>query len=230
MALETVVVGALTPFQGLSTEQLAWVTAQLRHKVVPTGTSLITAEQPGEAVYFIVRGTAKIFITQADGRDVILTMVGPDEVVGEMSLVDDLGRSANVRTLEECEVLWMDRRSFQQGTHTMPEFTENLLRILSRRLRVANARMQALAAFDVEGRVARQLLAFAAQYGVADPQGAVTIPLRLTQSDLADLVGASRTRVNHAMANYQRHGSISVGPRHYIVIHDRDHLARRCGA
>lgn len=228
MVVESAVVSTLTPFHGLSAEQLAWVTSQLHHKVVPVGTSLITAEQPGEAVYFLVRGTAKIYVTLEDGRDVILSVVGHHEVVGEMSLVDDLGRSANVRTLEECEVLWMDRRSFQHGTRTMPEFTENLLRILSRRIRVSNARLQALATLDVEGRVARQLLAFAAEYGVVGPRGEQTIPLRLTQSDLADLVGASRARVNHAMATYQRHGYISVSPRHYIIIHDREPLARRC--
>lgn len=228
MAIDAAAVGTLTLFQGLPEEHLAQVTAKLHSRLVPAGTNLITAEQPGEAVYLLVRGTAKVHNVDRDGREVILAILGPDEVVGEMSLLDDLGRSANVRTMEECEVLWMDRQTFQRSLHAVPGLAVNLLRILSRRLRMADARVQALAAFDVEGRVAAQLLAFADQYGTEGPGSAVTIPLRLTQSDLAELVGASRARVNHAMSSHQRHGYVSVDARYHITIHDRAPLARLC--
>jgi alkanesulfonate monooxygenase SsuD/methylene tetrahydromethanopterin reductase-like flavin-dependent oxidoreductase (luciferase family) len=111
-----------------------------------------------------------------------------------MSMLDSAGRSANVVTLEETRVVWMDREAFQEALQTMPAISMNLVRILAARVRLANELIQALASLDVYGRVARQLLAFAERYGEPLPSGEVTIPIKLTQGDIADLVGASRKR------------------------------------
>ena len=215
-------------FQGLTTEQLSRVRPLLRHRTVPAGTNIITVEQPGELVYVILSGTAKIHVEQPDGRDVILAILGPGEVVGEMSVADRLARSATVKTLEDCRLLWMDHTRFRHCLQTIPEMTYNLVRILSRRLRLADAHIQSLAALDVYGRVARQILAFAQEYGQIAANGDIVVPLRLTQSDLADLVGASRVRVNQVLVDYRERGYISVDPNHHIAVHDRESLARLC--
>ena len=87
--------------------------------------------------------------------------------------------------------LWMDRNTFQDLLKNVPEFTQNLVRMLSGRLRMANEQIQSLSSLDVAGRLARQILAFAERYGQEEPGQGTRIPLRLTQSDLAELVGAS---------------------------------------
>ncbi len=183
-------------FHDLTNEQLTRLNDLLRRRTFPAGTNLASAEEPGEVVYLILDGTDKIYVTQADGNDVIIAFGGPGDVEGEMSVLDNVaaGRSADIVTQEQTTVLWLDRINFQDCMRTMPAIALNLLRILSGRLRLANERIQALCALDVYGRVARQLQSFARQYGQRDANGIVTIPIRLTQSDIASLVGATRER------------------------------------
>src|SRR6188508_3157252 len=134
----------ITLFKGLPADRLKRLSEVLRQKVVPSGTNMITAEQPGEVVYVVLEGTVKILIEQVDGREVILAFLGAGDTVGEMSLVDSAGRSANVMTMEKCTFLWMDRNTFHDCLRNVPEFTQNLVRLLSGRLRMANEQIQSL--------------------------------------------------------------------------------------
>lgn len=221
--------GDLELFQGLSREQLAELNGLLRSSTIPAGAHFITAEQPGEVVYVLLEGTVKIYVPQSDGRDVILAFLGRGDTVGEMSLVDSAGRSANVVTTEPCRILWMDRATFQSCLRSLAPLASNLVRLLSHRLRFANEQIQALCALDVPGRVARQILALADRYGTPEADGGVRIALRLTQSDLAELVGASRERVNQVIVDFKARGLLSVDPDHRIRVHRRNGLARYCG-
>lgn len=214
-------------FRNLDPDQLERIGAFLNRRRFPTGYNLITVEQPGEIVYVVLSGSVKVHVYQPDGGEVILTVLGAGEVVGEMSLADSLGRSANVCTLEESTLLWMDGAAFRATLREMPEMAYNLVNILSRRLRIANAHARSLASLDVQGRVAGQLLAFAREYGEPLPDGGLLIPLRLTQTDLAAIVGASRVRVNHALGFHRRSGHISIGADRRITVHDEPALARR---
>ena len=200
----------------------------LQYKRSPTRAEIITAEHPGEIVYIILEGTVKVYIARPDGTEVILAILGAGEVVGEMSLVDSFERSASVLALEACTLLLMGRPAFWASLKEMPTMAHNLVNILSRRLRLSNARAESLAALDIYGRVAAQLLALAKEYGEATPNGDVLIPLRLTQSDLASLIGASRVRVNQALGFYKKHNYLSVNRNNQIAIHDSEALGRRC--
>jgi CRP-like cAMP-binding protein len=214
-------------FRDLPGDQLDRINALLRRKTFPAGTNLISAEEPGEVVYIVFEGTVKIYVTQADGSDVIIAFGGPGDVEGEMSVIDSTIRSANIVTQEQTTMLWMDRVNFQECLHSMPGLTFNLMRILSERLRAANERIQALCALDVYGRVARQILAFAHQYGKSFPDGTVLVPLRLTQSDIASLVGATRERVNQVISSFKQRGYISVDRNYRITLHDPAALERQ---
>jgi CRP/FNR family cyclic AMP-dependent transcriptional regulator len=220
--------GALELFQGLSAAELARINGLLRSQAVPAGAHFITAEQPGEVVYVLLSGTVKIYVTRADGREVILAFLGPGDTVGEMSLVDSAGRSANVVTTEPSRLLSMDRAAFQTCLRTITPLANNLVRLLANRLRFANEQIQALCTLDVSGRVARQILALADRYGSRETGGEVRIPIRLTQSDLAEIVGASRERVNQVIVELKTQGAIAVDPDHRIRVLRRDDLARSC--
>ncbi len=223
--------GTLELFQGLAPDQLAELNRLLRSSVIPAGTHFITAEQPGEVVYVILEGTVKIYVSQEDGREVILAFLGRGDTVGEMSLVDSSGRSANVMTTERSRLLWMDRAGFQTCLREMSPLANNLIRLLANRLRFANEQIQALCTLDVPSRVARQILALADRYGNPPPgekgaAGQVAIPLRLTQSDLGEIVGASRERVNQVIVEFKQKSFISMDPDHRIRLLDRRGLAR----
>jgi CRP/FNR family cyclic AMP-dependent transcriptional regulator len=214
-------------FKGLGETQLAWIAQRAHRRLVPNGTSIITAEQPGEAVYIILTGTVKIHIEQADGRDVVLAIIGAGDTLGEMSLLDSAGHSASAITLEDSLLLWMDKAAFQQMLVDFPPVTLNLVRIMSSRMRLNNELIQALATLDVYGRVARQLLAFAEKYGENEGQTTL-IPVHLTQGEIADLVGASRKRVNQVMVFFREQEFISLNAAGKIVVLNREALAKYC--
>ena len=214
-------------FKGLGETQLAWIAQRAHRRLFPNGTSIITAEQPGEAVYIILFGTVKIHIEQADGRDVVLAIIGAGDTLGEMSLLDSAGRSASAVTLEDSLLLWMDKVAFQQMLVDLPPVALNLVRIMSSRVRLNNELIQALATLDVYGRVARQLLAFAEKYGASEGQTTL-IPVHLTQGEIADLVGASRKRVNQVMVFFREQEFISLNAAGKIVVLNREALAKYC--
>lgn len=191
----------------------------------PAGATLMLADHPGEALYFILSGSVKVCVEREGGSEVALAILGPGEILGEMSVADSLRRSASVATREESVLLWMGRGSFASVLAETPAISANLVSILSRRLRLANARAASLASLDVRGRVATQILAFAEEYGEEVSDG-VRIPFRLTQTDVAGLVGASRVRVNQVLGHHKKRGHISVGKDHRITVHDFEALSR----
>jgi CRP/FNR family transcriptional regulator, cyclic AMP receptor protein len=207
-------------------QELERLAPLLHERGFPAGATVLTAEQSGEAVYVLLRSSVKVHLLTPDGAEVILAILGRGEVVGEMSLADSLGRSASVTTLEESAFLWIDRATFRSGIERSPVLARNLADIFSRRMRLANAHLLSLVALDVPGRVASQVLSLSREYGEETEEG-VRIPIRFTQSDLAALVGASRVRVNQAIAFFKRHGYLSVGTDRRITVHNADALARR---
>jgi CRP/FNR family cyclic AMP-dependent transcriptional regulator len=226
---DTRVLSSLKLFEGLSNEELDRLNNELlQRRKFSSGTNIITVAQPGEVVFVLLGGSVKIYVDQIDGSEVILAFLGPGDTFGEMGMIGSSGRSASVLTLEECTCLSMDRTSFLGCLKSMSQLSFNLVQLLSRRLRLANEQIQALSTLDVRGRVARQLLAFAQRYGEAESNAEVSIPLRLTQTDLASLVGASRERVNQVIVDFKDRSFISVDPGHHITVHDIQALIDRC--
>ena len=213
-------------FAGLTPTQLDWVAQHAHRRVFESGRNVMTIEQPGEAVYIILHGTVKIHIEQGE-RDVIIAILGAGDMLGEMSLIDSIGRSASAVTLENSLMLWMDKTTFNYLLDNFPPVSRNLVKILSARVRLSDQLIQALATLDVNGRVARQLLAFAEKYG-HDKDGTRQIRIALTQGDIADLVGASRKRVNQAMVLFKEQGLIDTNAEGRILIKDGEGLARYC--
>ncbi|MBK9925498.1 MAG: Crp/Fnr family transcriptional regulator [Anaerolineales bacterium] len=212
-------------FVGLTPSQLDWVAQNAHRRVFEAGRNVMTIEQPGEAVFIILHGTVKIHIEQGE-RDVIIAILGTGDMLGEMSLIDSIGRSASAVTLENSLMLWMDKSTFTYMLDNFPPVARNLVKILSARVRLSDQLIQALATLDVNGRVARQLLAFAEKYG-REKDGVTQIRITLTQGDIADLVGASRKRVNQAMVLFKEQGLLDDTDGR-ISIMDGDGLARYC--
>ena len=213
-------------FEGLSSAQLDWVAKHAHRRIFTAETNVLTIEQPGEAVFIILHGTVKIHIEQGE-RDVIISVLGSGDILGEMSLIDSVGRSASAITLESSLMLWMDKTTFYYILDNFPPVARNLVKILTARVRLSDQVIQSLATLDVNGRVARQLLAFAERYGHEIADG-IRVHIVLTQGDLADLVGASRKRVNQAMVFFKEQGLVSTDTDGRFIIHDKAGLMRFC--
>jgi CRP/FNR family cyclic AMP-dependent transcriptional regulator len=214
-------------FRNLPGADLRRLGELLRRKTFTAGKSLMTVDQTGEVVYFILSGAVKVHVEQEDGADVSISILGPGEVIGEMSALDQTNRSASVVTIEETTLLWMDREAFRRCVMAIPALAANLACTLSSRLRSANEHIQSLAAVEVEARIARRILAFAERYGQTLPNGDLLIPIRLTQSDIANLVGASREHTNKILVSYKERGYLSVDQNHHIIIHNLSALTNR---
>jgi CRP/FNR family cyclic AMP-dependent transcriptional regulator len=212
-------------FDGMTPTQLDWVEHNTHRRSFEPGRNVMTIEQLGEAVYIILDGSVKIHIEQGE-RDVILAILGEGDLLGEMSLIDSIGRSASAMTLENTTVLWMDKNTFNYMLDNFPPVARNLVKIMALRVRLSDQLIQALATLDVNGRVARQLLAFAVKYGYPK-DGATQIRIILTQSDIADLVGASRKRVNQTMVLFKEQGLIDNDEGRISIINGEG-LARYC--
>jgi CRP/FNR family transcriptional regulator, cyclic AMP receptor protein len=223
------ILSATDLFRDLPRDDLETLESQMQRKSFPAGTLLISPEQGGEALFVILEGTVKIFLHREDGSEVIFALLGAGQTVGEMSVFARGLRSANVLTMERTVLLAMSGSAFQSCLQSMPALSYNLNCLLVTRLRAANQQILALSSLDVGGRVAHEILTFAEQFGrAANGENAVHIPVRLTQGDLAAIVGTSRERVNQVMVGFKQRGYLSVDRSYHITVHDRDALARRC--
>lgn len=220
--------GSIVLFRNLTLEQLAQLNERLHRRLVNAGASVLSMDQPGDRIYFIHSGTLKVYVDQPDGSEFIIFIRGAGETIGEMSVLENTHPSANVVALERAVLFWMDQATFRDCLHSMPAINDNLVRMLSWRLRFTTQRLQWLSTQNVDGRVARQLLAFAEQDGQRDAAGHVLIPLRLTQSDLASFVGATRESVNKVMVAFKQKGYLSVDANYRIIIHDWAGLSAHC--
>src|SRR5215207_1934440 len=223
--LDAVVLETIPLFRGLTPTEQRHLLDLLGIRTFPAGANIVTAEQPGDVAYIVLDGTVKVQVDRPDGTAVILAILRAGEVVGEMSLVDRLGRSATVVAMEQTTLAWLTHSDFWNCLRSMPTMTFNLAGIHSRRLRLSNAHVVALATLDIEGRLADQLLALGAEYGEATADGGCRIPFRLTQGDLAALVGASRVRVNQILVSWKQNNFLSVDGRHIVTLLDRRALA-----
>lgn len=205
-------------FEGLPPSALTYIAEHARQRTYRGDDAIVHQDDPGEMFYVILHGTVKVSTTLPDGNEVFLALLATGDTFGEMSLIDSGMRSADVVTQEETTLLSIDRATFDHLINTVPTFTRNLMRLLARRLRLANVRIQAHCTLDVYGLVARQILEFAELYGKAQLDGSILIPIRLTQGNMAELVGASRERVNQVMVSYRQKGLIAVDSSYRITV------------
>jgi len=182
-------------------------------------------DDPGESLFMIDEGSVRIYLPSLQGADLTLAMLGPGDFFGDMALLDGRPRSASAAALQETEAVALDRADFIAVIRSRPEAAMAVLAAVARRLRETNEMAGDLAFLDVGGRLAKKLLELAAAHGVQRPEG-IVLHLRLTQEELANMVGVTRESVNRNLALLRREGVISGQGRRF-VIRDAEAL-RRC--
>jgi CRP/FNR family cyclic AMP-dependent transcriptional regulator len=212
-------------FTALDDEQSAELRASMAETTLARGESLFHEGDPGDRLYVIVEGKVKLHRTSADGRENMLAVVGPSEMIGELSLFDPGPRTATASALTEVKLLGLGHGDLQPWLTTRPEVAISLLRAIARRLRRTNDVMSDLVFSDVPGRVAKALLDLSRRFGVPSDEG-IHVVHDLTQEELAQLVGASRETVNKALADFAGRGWLRLEARAVILL-DVERLARR---
>jgi CRP-like cAMP-binding protein len=189
------------------------------------GSVLFHQGDDGEVLYLVQTGAVKISCLSPDGREVVLAVMGPGEVFGELSLFDAGVRTADATALEDTAVLALSHALFRPFLAEHPGVAIHLLEVLSGRLRETGEALQDVIFSDVPGRLAKRLLDLAGRYGTPDGGGTL-IDLTLTQEELAQMVGAARESVNKAVASFVSRGWLEIRGRKYVVT-DEPSLRRR---
>jgi CRP-like cAMP-binding protein len=220
--------GAVPLFARLNDEQLGLVAKHLRRRVYNEREVIVRRDSPGDALFLITGGKVKVSYLNEEGEgETIIAMLSPGDFFGELSILDGEGRSADVVALESTEVLVLSADDFTMCLTSVPEISVALLKEIAGRLRRATSWIRSLSSQDVYGRIAQQLLSLSESHGV-DVERGRRITLRLTQNDLAGIVGASRESVNKAIGYYKSKGYIAVDTTYHITVFDREALRRRC--
>jgi CRP/FNR family cyclic AMP-dependent transcriptional regulator len=194
-------------FSVLPENQLGLLTSMVTRKSFARGTSIITAGGPTDSLYIVISGRLKVMMSDDEGREVILAILGANEFFGEMSLVDDSPRSASVVAIEACELLSLAKRDFNKCLEDNFEMAMTVMRGLVKRLREADQKIGSLALMDVYGRVARLLLEMSEEV-----DGERIVVKKLAKQDIAKMIGASREMVSRVMKDLQSGGYIEVRP------------------
>ncbi|GFG62447.1 putative Crp/Fnr-family transriptional regulator [Mycolicibacterium murale] len=155
-------------FQGVEPSAVSALTKQLQPVDFPRGHTVFAEGEPGDRLYIIISGKVKIGRRSPDGRENLLTIMGPSDMFGELSIFDPGPRTSSATTITEVRAVSMDRDALRAWIADRPEIAEQLLRVLARRLRRTNNNLADLIFTDVPGRVAKQLLQLAQRFGTQE--------------------------------------------------------------
>jgi CRP/FNR family cyclic AMP-dependent transcriptional regulator len=200
-------------FQALDETELALLEALATDQVVPRGGIILNEGDAGDSLFAIANGRVKVFIGDEDGREITLKMLGPGDFFGELSLIDQEPRSASVSAVEATTLKVLSYKAFHDCLARFPGIAFAVMNRLAKRLRDADRKISNLALMDVYGRVASTLLDLA-----VSSDGKLVIGVRLSQQDIANMVGASREMVNRILRDLSERGYISVEAKQ-ITIH-----------
>jgi CRP/FNR family transcriptional regulator, cyclic AMP receptor protein len=203
--VSTAVLKAVPLFASFPEDQLRMLTMVVTRKSAPRSTTIMAGGDPTDSLYIVLSGRLKVMMSDAEGKEVILSILGPGEFFGEMGLIDDEPRSATVVTIEPCELLSIAKRDFKKALAENFEMSMAVMRGLVKRLREADRKIGSLALLDVYGRVARLLLDMA-----ENVDGERIVTKRLPKQDIAKMIGASREMVSRVMKDLQTGGYIEM--------------------
>jgi CRP/FNR family cyclic AMP-dependent transcriptional regulator len=203
--VSTAVLKAVPLFSSFPEEQLRMLASVVARKSAPRSTIVMAGGDATDSLYIVLSGRLKVMMSDAEGKEVILSILGPGEFFGEMGLIDDSPRSASVVAIEACELLAITKRDFKKCLAENFEMAMAVMRGLVRRLREADRKIGSLALLDVYGRVARLLLDMS-----ENVDGEKVVTKRLPKQDIAKMIGASREMVSRVMKDLQMGGYIEV--------------------
>lgn len=245
----------ITLFEGISQTQLRRIEKHLHERVFPAGTVFIHQGQSGDGLYFLMRGTVKAFLapgnnSRSEGSrnesskgesskdeksaretpapncpEAVIAIYAAGDTLGEIDLTDGRGHMASVAALEESHLWWMASADFWHCHRVMPQLGRNLCRLLAQRMRGCTAVHDVLTGLRLPGKVAFHLLLLARDHGRLQSDGSVLVPVSLSQSEMASLVGASREQVSRVLKRLAKQGCIQKYDQRWLI---RDEAALRC--
>jgi CRP/FNR family transcriptional regulator len=209
-------------FAGLEPEELLEIEKLVLERRYGKGRIIFLEGEPGEAVFFLKSGRVKIAKTTPDGREHILHYIHPGDVFAEVVLFGDQTYPASAEIVEDAQLGLIRNQDMEALLIKSPSIAVALLKVMSRRLREAQAKINSLAHDDSYRRMTGMLLDLVRQYGVPAEKG-TCIDINLTNQELANLIGTTRETANRILNDFRRSG-VLIADRQRITITDEQKL------
>ena len=200
-------------FEGLSDKQVSLLTERAAVRSYSKGAIIVNEGDEGTSLFVILSGSVKTFLSDENGKEVVLSTQGTDEYFGDLALFDDEPRSASVMTLEPCKVMIITKAQLREAIKEDPEIGFSLLHGLAKRVRILTENVRTMALLDVFGRLVKTLYMLA-----EEKDGALVVDQRLTQQELANRIGASREMVSRIMHDLTEGGYLSIKSKRITIL------------
>jgi len=210
-------------FTGLGEADVASLAAHLRRRRYARGEVVFLRDDPGDSLFIVKSGVIRIVLTSPEGKEITLAVRGPGDFFGELALLDGEPRSADAVAQEPAELLLLEREDFLALVDDRPSVAVALLKVLSKRLRQASQTVEDAAFLDVPARLAIAILRL---LDAQIDQPGTMIAARLTQAELAAMVGTRRESINRWLRFYEEQGLIRYD-RGQITVLDPVRLRKR---
>ena len=211
-------------FSELSPELIQRVARLSRTSRFRRGADIFHMGDEGDALYGVADGLVRIWIPAADGRELTIALFEPGDIFGEIALLDGLPRTANATAILDTTLIAIDRPLFIDLIEREPRIARHIIELLCERLRSSTDRFSEDAFLNLRARLAKRLEALMIGHGEKCPEG-VRIALKLSQTDLANMVGVTREAVNKQLGLWVARGLIQH-LRGYLIICDPQGLKR----
>jgi CRP/FNR family transcriptional regulator, cyclic AMP receptor protein len=232
------VLATIPLFESLTPAQRARLHEKMLYPHFAAGDYIVQQEKQSDAVFFLHTGCAKVCriplgvlrdatpAKRNDESELILALIAPGALVGELCHFAGSGHSASVITLEPVNCFMLRAADFMAALDTYPALNHALRRHMADYALSAARRLEITALHNVAGAVAGQLLLTSERFGKAHDEGAILIDVPLTQALLAGLTGHSRERINSVLNSFKKSGCLTSAARHRFIVHDKEALHR----
>ncbi|MGH6899131.1 MAG: Crp/Fnr family transcriptional regulator [Geminicoccaceae bacterium] len=203
-------------FGQLAPEELDRLVAYMRLVRHPARTVLFRKGDPGTHMVVVVRGRVKVCTHSEDGKELVLNLINPGEVVGEIALLDGADRTADAVTLADSDLLILERRDFIPFLQRHPDACMRLFAVLCERVRRTSELLEEALFLEGSSRLAKRLVHLAEIFGKPVPDG-VKIDISLSQQQLGNMVGMSRESMNKQLKQWRQDDLVRIEDGCYVL-------------
>ncbi|MCC2112442.1 MAG: Crp/Fnr family transcriptional regulator [Hyphomicrobiales bacterium] len=204
-------------FACLEETALAELSGAMRRVRFARGEIIFVQEDEPEGCYCVIEGSLKISILDDEGSEIVVAVLGPGDVIGELGLVDGAPRSATVTALKASELASLSKRDFERVADAHPAIYRHLLKIISGRLRATNETVTVRQNLPLDGKLAHTLLRLADGFGKPLDGGRLLIFQKFTQADIGLMIGVARENVSRQLNQWCRDGLLSKISGYYCI-------------
>lgn len=191
----------------------------LRERKFRRGEYIFYEGDEGNQLFIIAEGLVKVTKLNEDGREKILSILGPGEFFGELSLFDGAPRSATIQAKSECKMYSLERKEFLNLLKQSPDVSLSVITVLASRLRAANSMIEDITFKDAREKLISLFMELALKYGkIIDGTTKVRLVHKFTHQELADMISASRETVSRIIGNLIDEGKVEISSDHHMLI------------